>query len=124
MEKTKILFSVLLFILLSFTNTLFAQSKDSVAQLKMPKPTIALKDGATLFSADKSFNSQISDNKIVHDKASIANYDNKKDSKKLEMVTPKQSSRTVTKNTETKKQKESNKEKDKNTEKREKKGVP
>lgn len=123
MEKTKILFSGLLFVLLSFTNTLYAQSKDSVAKRYNPKPTIALKDGATLFSTDKSFNSQISDNKIVHDKASIANRDNTKESKKLEMTSPKQSSTNVTKNSESKKEKQNKKEKEKNAEKKEKKGM-
>ncbi|MCX8533818.1 hypothetical protein [Chryseobacterium luquanense] len=120
MGKTKILFSGLLFILLFFTNSFYAQSKDSVAQRNIPKPTIVLKDGATLFSTDDSFNGQISNNKIVHDKASIANQVKKNKSKTLEMVTPKENKK-VTKNREMLKEADKNKIKPKNSEKKGKK---
>lgn len=120
MEKTKILFSGLLFILLSFTNSLYAQSKDSTTQRKILKPTIALKDGATLYSTDDSFNGQISNNKIIHDKMSIANQDKKNKSKTLEMVTPKEGNKKVTKNNETLKETDKKKVKPKNSEKQEK----
>ncbi|MFY1046761.1 hypothetical protein [Chryseobacterium sp. GP-SGM7] len=89
----KAFFTGILLILISVSCNLQAQSKDSVKQIA--KPSIILKDGATLFSADNSFNSQISDNKIVHDKASIARQDKKKDSKRLEMSTPKESDKKV-----------------------------
>lgn len=75
-----------------------AQTQDSS---KVLKPTIALKDGATLFSADESFNGQVSTNKIIHEKADIAYQKNPKGTRGLEMTTPKPGSKTMSKSSDT-----------------------
>lgn len=102
----------LFFALYLLSSNTYAQTKDS-ANNKIPKPTIALKDGATLFSSDNAFNDQISSNKIIRDKADIAYQNNKKGVGNLKMTTPKQERGTITENSELKKEKDLKKEKEK-----------
>ena len=114
----KTFFAAIFIILISSNNCLTAQSKDSVKLIL--KPTIGLKDGATLFSADSAFNSQISTNKIIRDKADIAYQNNKSGAGNLKMTTPKQGSGTITESKD-KNIKEKRKDKSKNSTKRERK---
>ena len=107
----------LFFVLYLLSSNTYAQTKDS-ANNKIPKPTIALKDGATLFSSDNAFNDQISSNKIIRDKADIAYQNNKSGAGNLKMATPKQGSGTITENNELKKEKDLKKVKDKSSEKK------
>ena len=94
-----------------FCSLLNAQSKDS-AKLS-PKASISLKDGATLFSADESFNRQISGKKIIRDKATVAYQKDKEEGKNLEMTAPKTGSGHVTKDSAKEKKKEEPAKKDK-----------
>lgn len=94
---SKALLALTVFIFLFVSNDLCAQTKDSLGLVS--KPTITLKDGATLFSTDKSFNNQVSSNKIIRDKADIAYQNNKNGVKSLEMKTPKKGSGTISKDT-------------------------
>lgn len=111
-----------LFFILCFINGNFcAQAKDSAANI--PKATIALKDGATVFSSDNAFNGQISSNKIIREKADIAYQNNKNGAKNIEMTTPKEGSGTVTKNNEPKKESDKKKGKDKSSDKKDKKKI-
>ncbi|MGD1319579.1 hypothetical protein [Chryseobacterium sp. 2R14A] len=87
-----------------FCSLLNAQSRDSAKVI--PKASISLKDGATLFSADESFNRQISGKTIIRDKATVAYQKNKEDGKNLEMTAPKTGYGHVTKDSVKEKKKE------------------
>lgn len=84
---TKAFISGLLFFFL-INKKVHAQSKDS-ANRQIPKASIALKDGAMLYSTDSAFNRQISANKIINEKAAVSYQKDKNGNKTLEMLTPK-----------------------------------
>lgn len=79
--------------MISLCSNIKAQSKkDSV---KFPKATISVKEGATIFSTDDSFNDQISTHKIIRDEANVAVKKDKKGKSTVEMSTPKPGSKNL-----------------------------
>lgn len=87
--------AILLTVFCLSCSILKAQVKDSLKLI--PKASISLKDGATLFSSDKSFNRQISNKKIIRGKAAVAYTKNKQGGKNLEMTEPRKGSGHITK---------------------------